>query len=91
MTTADEDKLSPRELLLAFDQIQRDGARQKNGSFRLGTLCAEMGFDGYTVTISDEQVAATVGFHNSLSIDARSKLALQQFKQRIDALNSAAP
>jgi hypothetical protein len=89
MTARDSDKLQAKTLLLAFNEIQRRGS-ENNGRYQLGQLYGEIGHDGYTVTISDEQVSVTVGFHNSLSVNTRSKLAVQQFRERVEALVAAA-
>ena len=89
MTANESDKLKAKTLLLAFNEIQRRGS-EDNGRYQLGQLYGEIGHDGYTVTVSDEQVSVTVGFHNSLIFNTHSKLALQQFRERVETLVASA-
>lgn len=89
MVSQFDSKLTTRKLLLAFSEIQHRGI-ERNGKYILGPLSGEMSHDGYTITISDEFVDATVGFHNSLSIQASNKQAVQRFKERIESINTVA-
>lgn len=78
-------KISARDLLEAFDTIQRH-CEPQDGQYVFGPLRANAGHDGYTVTISDDNVEATVGFHNSVRVDAASSQALVMFKERLDSV-----
>lgn len=82
------EKMSARELLRAFEHIRRNG-EQRGDAYFLNTLRGDIGHDGYTVTISDETVSATVNFHNTIHVDAPGRKALGQFQERISSLNAS--
>ncbi len=79
------DKLSARDLLLAFNCLREEG-EQRGDSYYLNVLHGDAGHDGYTVTLSDGTVTATVGFHNSVQVDAPNHQALEQFIERVEKL-----
>lgn len=85
MTTDFDHKISARELLEAFNIIQ-EHAEPHDGEYVMGALHATSGHDGYTVTIRDENVEATVGFHNSVRVEAASSQALEMFRERLDSV-----
>lgn len=78
-------KISARDLLEAFSAIQQH-SEPHEGHYVYGPLRADAGHDGYTVTISDENVEATVGFHNSVRVEASSSQALEMFKERVESV-----
>lgn len=85
MVTEFDHKISARELLEAFNIIQQH-SEPEDGVYVMGALRAESGHDGYTVTIRDDNVDATVGFHNSVQVNAASSQALEMFKERLDSV-----
>ncbi|BFM06585.1 DUF3081 family protein [Halioxenophilus aromaticivorans] len=89
MDNSDDHKLTAKELLQAFNEIQSRG-KQEADTYTLGQLTGVVSHDGYTVTIKDEMVDATVGFHNTVNVNTNSKQALNQFIEKITSLNAAA-
>lgn len=82
MTANTDGKLTAKELLLAFNEIQKRGSKQDD-NYSLGQLTGQVSHDGYTVTIRDENAYATVGFHNTVHVDANSSNALDHFMDKV--------
>ncbi|WP_439135359.1 DUF3081 family protein [Pseudomaricurvus sp.] len=82
--TADT-KLTARELLLAFERIKEYG-EQKDDEYRYEQLSANLGYDGYTLTIANNDVSATLQFHNTLKINSPNRGALETFHRQIQRL-----
>lgn len=82
---SDDTILTARELLLAFEKI-KDNGEQKDGEYHYQQLKADLGYDGYTVTVANHEVSATVQFHNTLKVQSPNRFALEKFQQQVQRL-----
>ncbi len=80
-----DSKLTARELLLAFERIKEHG-KQKDGEYHYHGLSANLGHDGYTLTLANNEVSATVQFHNTLQINSPNRGALKTFNKQVQWL-----
>ena len=82
------DKLDIRVALSVFDKVISKG-QKKEDTFFLSGLYATPSFDGYTVTLSDEKVTLSIGFHNKFNLEHDSKKSLNEFMLKLERVNQA--
>jgi hypothetical protein len=87
MNTMDA-KINAKDLLLVFEHI-KDRGEQRGEYYVYNRLRATVGHDGYTLTVENEQVSATVHFHNVVHVDSPNRTALNQFLEQVDAILAA--
>jgi hypothetical protein len=82
------DKIDVKVALSVFDKILSQGVKNNDG-FSLDGLNATPSFDGYVVTLDDENVFLRIQFHNKFNIDYDSKKALNEFMKKLDRINQS--
>lgn len=83
-----EHKPDIHQVLRVFDRISRDGVRRDDGSWQLAGLTARADVDGYTVVIDDDLCRISVFFHNAYDLDFPDTIALEQFLDRLKAVDN---
>lgn len=80
------EKLDHRQMLSVFEKIMTHGQREGEGSV-LNGIHAESGFDGYTITLWDDHVTATLQFHNTIHCDSTDQSHLDGFLDKMAAID----
>lgn len=81
-----ENKLDKKQALRVFYKIAENG--QKVGEeYRFHDLYASSDIDGYTVTIRDDAVTLYMFFHNTYKFEFKRKIQLEQFMDKIAAVD----
>jgi len=83
----DEVNIDVRTALAVFEKISRLGAKSEEG-WIFDQMTANSGFDGYTVTLSDQHATLTVNFHNTFHIDCDSRKDLQSFVEHLERIRN---
>jgi Protein of unknown function (DUF3081) len=79
------DRLTPRQMLMLFEIINAEGERQNDEAI-LNGISASSGFDGYSLTLWDSHVTATLQFHNTIHCDFDSQTHLDEFLHKISVI-----
>lgn len=77
-----KNQLDIQRLLRIFTLIQQHGDKTEQGHLLHG-LTASSDFDGYTLTISDQQVCLNLFFHSKYKFDYPNNQALETFERRL--------
>jgi len=80
--------VSVKEALRAFQVIRDQGTKVDEG-YALNGITAATDFDGYNVTLSNDQVTLSIHFHNTFDIEYTNKKELSLFIEKIQAINKA--
>jgi hypothetical protein len=83
--TADERKLTPRDIMSVFNTIYTHGEAQDGGK-RYKGLQAESSFDGYTLMISNNDSTVYLYFHNKFKLDSSDKRSLEDFYTKFNLI-----
>ncbi len=78
-----------RQALRVFELIKTRGTAEGEEHHFRG-LYASSDFDGYTVVLRNEKVTLTIGFHNKYQLDYKDRWALEDFKEKMSAIESLA-
>lgn len=74
--------LNIHQVLSVYQSIVTHG-RENNGRHSLNGIEADSGFDGYTVTLSDDKVCLTLHFHNHYDLNSPNRYAEQAFFEKL--------
>ena len=72
-----------RTALAVFEKVSRLGVKSGD-DWVFDQMRANSGFDGYTVTLSDQYATLTVNFHNTFHVDCDSHQDLQSFVEHLE-------
>ena len=78
----DEVNIDVRVALEVFEKITRLGIKDGDDWY-FDQMSANSGFDGYTVTLSDQHAKLTVNFHNTFHVDCDSHKELEAFVEHL--------
>ncbi|MCV6547353.1 MAG: DUF3081 domain-containing protein [Cohaesibacter sp.] len=79
-------KLEVAKALSVFNRIIKQGERQKNGHHLFEGMHAEMGYDGYTVSLYDAGARLDIFFHNKFKMSFETNKQKQSFLRKLDAI-----
>ena len=77
-----EKKVNVRQALVSFNSIRERGV-YKDGTYALDGIRAAVGFDGYTVSLSNDHVSLDIFFHNKFSLQYTNRRELELFMDKI--------
>lgn len=80
------EKIDPRQMLSVFEKIMTHGQRDEDGTV-LNGVHASSGFDGYTITLWDNRVSATLQFHNAIHCDCDNQQYLDDFLGKLATID----
>lgn len=69
-------------MLSVYEKIIANGQREEEGTVLNGVF-ASSAFDGYSITLWDEHVSATLQFHNAIHCDCTNQHHLDDFLNKI--------
>jgi len=81
-----KNELNVHQVLKVFQKIIAHGT-ERQGVHHLDGITADSGFDGYTVTLSDQDVTLTLQFHNSYHLSSKNQIAEQAFFEKITQID----
>ena len=84
-----EGKIDISQALTVFDIITRKG-QQEGSCYRLSGIVANAGFDGYSVSLSNDYVELVIHFHNIFTLNYSSKKELMQFLANLSLIEKSA-
>ena len=84
-----DEKINIRQALEAFHIIYEQGVKKDDYTLMNG-IRAQMGFDGYTLSLSNDYVSLELLFHNRFSLSYSSRSELAQFIDRLDTIRKTA-
>jgi hypothetical protein len=74
-----------RTALAVFEKVSRLG-NKSGDDWVFDQMRANSGFDGYTVTLSDQYATLTVNFHNTFHVDCDNRQDLQSFVEHLERI-----
>ena len=74
--------IDPKQAITAYQAIVEHGQRSQDG-YCLEGIRAATDIDGYTVYLSDDQVALTVYYHYKYQLEYNTPKELAQFKNKL--------
>jgi len=77
-----KDKVNVRQALSVFQKVVDYGERHQ-GFYLLDGIRASTQDDGYTVTLSDDNITLHVFFHNQCALECENRSQLDQFLLRL--------
>lgn len=80
------DKIDHRQILSVFEKIMANGQRDEDSTV-LNGVHASSGFDGYTITLWDDKVSATLQFHNAIHCDCNNQQHVDEFLHRLAVID----
>lgn len=80
------DKIDPRQMLSVFEKIMAHGEPDEDAKV-LNGVHASSGFDGYTITLWDTHVSATLQFHNAIQLDCDNQVYLDDFLEKLAVID----
>lgn len=86
METEIDTKLDVKQALRVFDKITSYGQKVED-EYRLGDIRASTSFDGYTVSLHDDQVNVDVMFHQTQRVNFKSRPAYENFLKKMKAID----
>lgn len=86
METEIDTKLDVKQALRVFDKITTYGQKVED-EYRLGDISASTSFDGYTVSLRDDQVDIDVMFHQTQRVNFKSRPAYENFLKKMKAID----
>ncbi|MBM4205502.1 MAG: DUF3081 domain-containing protein [Gammaproteobacteria bacterium] len=81
----DETRIASAQALRAYQYIIDHGERQQSGHV-FGGITAQTDYDGYSVTLSDDETTLRLLFHNKIHIDSSGRRALAAFRKKLTAV-----
>ena len=85
MPIQDKAKIDVRTALAVFEKVSRLGTKSGD-DWIFDQMRANSGFDGYTVTLSNQHATLTVNFHNTFHLDCDSRQDLQSFVEHLERI-----
>lgn len=80
------EKIDHRQMLSVFEKIVSNGQREDDGAV-LNGVHASSSFDGYSITLWDNHVSATLQFHNAIHCDCDNQPYLDEFLEKLAAID----
>lgn len=86
-TIQNEVNVDVRKALAVFEKITRLGIKSGD-DWVFDQMRVNSGFDGYTITLSDQYATLTVNFHNTFHVECSSHQKLQLFVEHLERIHS---
>ena len=80
------ESLDFRKVLHAAEIVRQQGVREEYGDYVYKGIRYNSGHDGYSITLSDREVALTVNFHNTTRLDSPSRSKTEAFYKHLDRI-----
>lgn len=81
----DEVIIDVRKALSVFELITRTGVKSGE-DWTLDQMTANSGFDGYSISLRDQNATLTINFHNTYHVDCDNHQQLKSFVEHLDRL-----
>lgn len=80
------EKIDHRQILSVFEKIMSNGQEEEGGRV-LNGVHATSGFDGYSITLWDDKVSATLQFHNAIHCDCDNQTHVDEFLHKLAVID----
>ena len=83
-----DEKIKIKHALEAFHIIYERGVKKDNHMVMNG-IRATLGFDGYTISLSNDYVNLDIFFHNKFSLTYTNRKELEVFMAKLDSIRKS--
>lgn len=76
------------KILLASENVRLNGDKS-SGLYTLNGITLDTGYDGYSITLKNNEVSLTLHFHNTFNLISPGRSETEKFFKQLDVINDS--